>query len=94
MDSVFQLAMARRAKALSIQTPAKVSTKRAQKSTPVTSMTPTPTPGQKHVKLGKQASNDAALKKLSFGDESSTEAPGGLNHTGERVGMIAFLCLP
>ena len=85
MDSVFQLANARRAKALNQPdtTPAKVGQKRGQKSTPV-NMTPTPTPGQKHFKA--KLSPDMALKKLSFGDESSTDAPAGPNRTGERGG--------
>ena len=85
LEQVFQLANARRARALSQSmqppemTPAKVSNKRAQKSTPV-SMTPTPTPGQKHFK-GRQSPATDALKKLSFGEESSsTEAPPGPNH--------------
>eukprot|EP00439_Symbiodinium_sp_Y106_P066993 s354_g11.t1 len=90
MEAVFQLANARRAKAMSQAmqppdaTPAKVGSKRAQKSTPV-SLTPTPTPGQKHFKA--KLSPDVPHKKqLSFGDESSTGAPAGPNHTGERGG--------
>ena len=85
MEQLFQLASARRAKALSSSmqppelTPAKISNKRAQKTTPV-DMTPTPTPGQKHFKA-QESPAGAALKKLSFGEEStSTEAPPGPNH--------------
>ena len=59
------------------QTPLKAQGKRTTKATPTQVSTPTPTPGQKHLKMCSPA--DGKLKmELSYPEESaSTEAPRG-----------------
>ncbi|CAE7828476.1 unnamed protein product, partial [Symbiodinium sp. CCMP2456] len=92
LDDVFAQANERRARAINKMmpphpdaTPCKPSSmrKRTQKSTPV-DMTPTPTPGAKHHKQVQQQSPAAVTgdtpvlkQKLSFSDESTTDAPAG-----------------
>ena len=94
LEDVFAKAAARRAKALAtgpgaagtplkpksaVETPLKQGQlKRATKGTPTQVSTPTPTPGQKHMKVATSPTDPKLKLELTFPVESvSTEAPAG-----------------
>ena len=80
---------------VAVQTPLKNQGKRATKSTPTQAATPTPTPGQKHLKMSSPA-DDKLKMELAYPEESvSTEAPPGpcFSSSNSQVDIMQYMCM-